>query len=478
MSSDEWYRSPGWSDADRDLFEEKLARARAVGRPQYLRIKASALLKTSDPVRRRAGALLLERLLGEYPEERTETAGAHFLLARYHEEDGDVQRAAEHYRDGLREQARTSRRWGAEQEFAELIIRESLAEAYAEADELLDRVLEQGPFFRSQQFRYAVARSRLASLRGAADEAAAFALGALDLFDHNRAVSSYHPNVGLIRADEATLSELESRAERVNAEAFSALVDRYRRPDGTVRWDWSLLIRLRPMPEGSWVHRVDEFQAATEPIIEELRSAGFEVYDLGDWSLRRVRSAAAVKAAASILVRWYDRTESLMVKTEIAMTLTDSRARKLAAGPFIDYFRELKPSDMSGDERFLKDRLGCALATLARDEHFDEIAGLIRDPAHGRYRGYLFWAVPYMKDPAAVDLALEMLGDDELSMSALRALADLRSERGRPYLEAVASEPKPRGRSDADQGARDRIAVAKRGLEKLDKARAAGKSRS
>jgi len=485
MCSDEWYRSGGWSEADRDLFEEKLAKAYPASRAQYLRLKAVALLDTSDPGRRRAGVLLLERVLSEYPEERIQTTGALYALARYYEESGDVERAAEHYRDTLRKEG-PNLSHGAELTLAELIIRERLDDAYPEADELLDRVREDGPFFRSQEFRYAVARSRLASRRGADDEAAAFALGALDLFDHNRPVSSYHPDVGLILADEATIAELESRAQRGDAEAFSELVDRYRRPDGTVRWDWSLLVRLREVPEGSWVHRDDEFQAATEPIIDELRGAGLEVYDLRDWSGRKLPSQAAVNAAAPILLRWYEQTDNLAVKTEIAIALTDSRARKLAAGPLLDHFRELKSSDLNGgewpsedlgDRRMLKDRLANALATLARDEHFGEVADLIRDPAHGHYRGYLFWAVPYMKDPAAVDLALEMLDDDELGMSALRALADLRSERGRPYLEAVASEPKPRGRSDEDQGARDRVDVAKRGLQKLDKARAAGKSR-
>lgn len=92
----------------------------------------------------------------------------------------------------------------------------------------------------------------------------------------------------------------------------------------------------------------------------------------------------------------------------------------------------------------LKDRLANALATLARDEHFDEIAELIRDPAYGEYRAYLFRALPYMKRPEAVDLALEMLNDDEMHLSALRALADLRSERARPVLEAIAAEKKAR----------------------------------
>ena len=82
-----------------------------------------------------------------------------------------------------------------------------------------------------------------------------------------------------------------------------------------------------------------------------------------------------------------------------------------------------------------------------------------------------------MKHAGAVDLALEMLEDDEMHVPALRALADLRSERGRSVLKAIAAEPKPRGHSEEDRLSRVRIEVAERGLEKLDKARARGKSR-
>ncbi len=486
VASDDWYRSTSWSERDQDLFEQKLAKARQASRPQYVRLKALALLETSDAGRRRAGVSLLERVLSEYPGSRIEVAGAHRALARYHEESGNTASAAQHYRETLREQEGTNVFHGAELLLAELIVRERLDCAYQEANELLDRVVEHGPIFKSEQFRYAAARSRLASRRGDDDEAAAFAFGALDLFEHNEPVSSYHPEIGLIRADDATLAELQALAHRGNAEAFSDLVDRYRGPGGAVRWDWSLLMRLRGVPEDSRLHAQDQFQSASEPIIDELRTAGLDVYDLADWSQRKLPSAAAVNAATPILLRWYDQTNNLEVKTTIAVALTDPRARKLAAGPLIDRFREMKSSDLNGEEwpteelgsrRRLKDRLANALATLARDEQFDEVAGLIRDPAHGRYRSYLFWALPHMKNPAAVDLVLEMLDDDEIGMAALRALADLRSERGRAHLEAVAGEPKPRGRSEEHQFARLRIEFAERGLQKLDTARASGKSR-
>lgn len=72
-----------------------------------------------------------------------------------------------HYRHTLRAQEGTNVFHGAELRLAELIIREDVSDRYEEAEALLDRVLEAGSIFRSEQFRYAVARSRLASRRGA-----------------------------------------------------------------------------------------------------------------------------------------------------------------------------------------------------------------------------------------------------------------------------------------------------------------------
>jgi len=483
---DEWYRSASWSGNDRELFEQKLARAHRATRPQYLRLKALALLETSDADRRAAGVSLLERALREYPENRVETAAAHSALARYCEEMGAAERAAEHYRQTLRMQEGTNVFHGAELRLAELIVREDLADRYDEAEALLDRVLEAGPIFKSEQFRYSVARSRLASRRGDDDEAAAFALGALELWQQNEPVSPYHPDVGLIRADEATLTELEATARRGNAEAVSELVERYRDPDGVVRWEWALISRLRGVPEGSRLQVQDDFHAASEPVINELRAAGFDVYDLWDWSRRRLPSTAAVEKATPILLDWFDRSDNVHVRTAIATALTDTRARKLATRPLMERFGQMTAPELNGDDRpttevgaqrMLKDRVANALATLARDEDFDEVAELIRDRRHGRYRDYLVLALAHMKRPEAVDLALEMLHDDELHLSALRALGDLRSERARPALEPIASEHKPRGRSDDDHRARLRIEIAERGLEKLEKARARGKSR-
>jgi hypothetical protein len=415
-----------------------------------------------------------------------EAAGQHVVLARRCEETGDHRQGAEHYREALRLEHGTNHSHGAELLLAELIVREEFEDCYSEADELLDAFLESDPSFHEQKYRYAVARMRLARRRDQADEAAAFALGALHLFAENQPVSSYHPDIGLIRADDPTLDELEEAATEGNAEAVSEQVERYRGLDGTVRWDWALTSVLRGVPEGSRLQALGDLVVEAQPLVDELRAAGFEVYDLWKWSLRSLKHVADVRDAATILLRWLDKTDSPELKSAIASVLDDPRARKLATSPLLEEFRRMRSPDLNGREwpseavgrqRRLKTSLGNALKTLARDEHFDELAELIRDPAHGHRRGYLLLALGHVKSDAAVDLAVEMLEDEEVSVWALRSLAEMRSERGAPIFEAIVSQPRPRGRKPEDDIARNRMDVALAGLNKLAKARVKGKSR-
>lgn len=344
---------------------------------------------------------------------------------------------------------------------------------YPEADELLDRARANGDtLFRVWRFRYALYRARLAARRGQRDEAAAFAFGALWQVaeEEEGPLLPRHPDVGRVDTDQETLDELWRYAESGDAERYDSLVDDYRSPtNGRVQWHWSLVERLRP--NAAIVgHRQDEVEAgrrAAAPLLMELRAAGFPAYDLGDFAQQKLPS----KQAAEILVKWLDRIDEPIARSNIATALAEARARSVATQPLLDLFRDL-PVDA-----WEKDRVAAAVGTLARDDHFEQVAELVRDARHAHYRHYLFWAISYMKDPRAVDLCLELLDDEELGMSALRSLADLKPERARPVLERIAAEPTTRGRSDEAQRQRDRVRIAEKGLQKLDRAAARGKAR-
>lgn len=344
---------------------------------------------------------------------------------------------------------------------------------YEEADDLLDRARANGDApFRVWRFRYALYRARLAARRGQRDEAAAFAYGALWQVaeDEEGPLLPRHPDIGRVNMGQETLDELWRYTESGDAERYDLLVDDYRSPnDRRVQWHWSLVERLRPNP-GIASHRHEQVEAGRRvaaPLLMELRTAGFPAYDLGDFARQKLPS----KKAAEILVKWLQRIDDPVARSSIATALTEAKARSVATQPMLDLFRDL-PTDA-----WEKDRVAAAVGTLARDDHFEQIAELLRDPRHGHYRHYLFWAISYMKNPRAVDLCLELLDDEDLGMSALRSLTDLKSGRARPVLERIASGPTTRGRSNEAQRQRDRVRIAKNGLGKLRRAVAAGKDR-
>ena len=354
----------------------------------------------------------------------------------------------------------------------ERILEEGDAARYGEADELLDRARAKGDtLFRVWRFRYALYRARVAARRGQRDEAAAFACGALWVVAEDEAGPQLprHPDVGRVDTDQDTVDELWDYVDAGQADRYDPLVDEYRSPDdGRVQWHWSLVERLRPNPDivGPRHDALEASRRAAAPLLRELREAGYPAYDLTEFAQHKLPS----KKAATILVRWLARIDQPYARSDIAKALTDVKARPVATQPLLDLFREL-PNDA-----WEKDRVAAALGTLARDDHFEQVAELVRNPGHGDYRQYLFWAIGYMKDPRAVDLCLDLRDDDDLGMAALHALTDLRSERARPALERIAAEPTTRRRNDEAQRQRSRVHVAGKGLEKLDKAVAAGRA--
>lgn len=486
VSADDWYRSADWDADAQALFARKLARATTHNRPQYLRIKGLALLEADDPRVHQAGEELMRRVVSEYPDSTFDVSVAYEELADRAAAAGEIDAALELFRAEMRAELGTNIRGTAELKLAELILGERRTDLLTEAEIALDSVLTDDPLLGGLRFRYAVARARLAALTDEPDEAAAFALGALHLADVDAPISSAHPTVGRVDADDRLFAELEALADQGDAGAVSPLIDDFRGTDGEVVWDWQLILRLRWTDDDPLIAQQDAFRLEARPILEELRAAGIEVVDIEAFSLRQLPSAAAARDAAAILLRGIDRVSDLDVKAALVDALADRRVRAIATPALLEMFGAMRdpalnghdrPSEAVGAQRRLKSSLGDALARLARDEHFDTLAALLRDPAHGRYRQYLLWDIRHIKHPDTVNLVIELLDDEEVHLAALAALGDLCSERGEAVLTPFAMQTTPRGRNDEAERTRSQIAIAQRGLEKLGKARASGKSR-
>jgi tetratricopeptide (TPR) repeat protein len=413
VARDDWYRCTSWTDGHRERFEQRLARARPENRAQYLRIQGVYLGGSGDPDVRDGAIELFARVISQYPDALSEVAGAHIELARYYEAAGDIEAAVDHYRATLAAESAGNVHHGVELDFAELIVEQGLEELYEVADTLLDVAANGAPYL------FEGARSRYLAVR-----------------------ERLATNRGLDPRDVAI------------------------------------------MPPGGWPEPTGHDEAA---VIQALRDAGHRVDDLERWSMARSETAADAREIAELLIPWFERTDDLALKADIVRRLADHRVRKIAARPFLAAFRDLHSpelaaegppsSDLVRTQRRLKHALGDALWRLARDEHFDELAEILRDARHGQDRWALLLGFQHLKHPEAFDVAVELVDDPGLHFNALHALADLRSERAEPILRALAAQPRPEGRDAASEHVRAEIAIAQHGLAKLAKARAAGKSR-
>ena len=523
MADDDWYRGDAWGRKDREQFEAKLARAKPDSRPGYLRIKGLGLIESKRRSRQQAGVELLERVIRDHTDAwQPEIAGAHAALGSHYERQGDLPRAVEHLRRTVELDRGTNVDHGAELQLGALLAEHpDLADDPSEAAALL-AVDEASLIFRSQQFEWAVAQARLAATAGDADRAAALARGALWLEANDGPTARRHPLVGLIgsRADDV-VRELEVIAHAGDAEAASPRVDEFRRPDGAVEWHWALTESLGASSVAAGGEPHDEigdtaadaraadraaeaaddaaYAVESRAMLAELRAAGFDdAFELNEWTGTKLRSAEEVRRAAPILLRWLREGRSYRTRSAAARGLQDRRARKLAADQVVAAYAALQdpyPPDMTPPDmatafiRRERGALGNALATLARDAQFDQLAAMVRAaPDTGDV--HLWWALAYVKDPRVVDLALEQLGDPE-NLDVLRALITMKTERAEPVLRQIVARPKPRTvpinrfNDDPEHDAplwaqlheRIRIEIAEDGLAKLEKARAAGKAR-
>jgi len=68
----EWYRRKTWTKIDEEEYFAKLGRARKNGRGQYLQIQAIELIETKDKYLLSVAERLLNRILTDYPENRSQ----------------------------------------------------------------------------------------------------------------------------------------------------------------------------------------------------------------------------------------------------------------------------------------------------------------------------------------------------------------------------------------------------------------------
>jgi HEAT repeat protein len=169
---------------------------------------------------------------------------------------------------------------------------------------------------------------------------------------------------------------------------------------------------------------------AARPVVDELRAAGFAIEAIADLYHRPQDYSAAVP----ILLSWLPRVESRAVKEVVARALSVEWARPQAAAPLVREFRAASGDD---DEFGLRWAIGNALAVVADDSVFDDVADLARDPAWGRSREMVTVALGNMADPRALDVLRGLLEDPQVAGHAVIALRKLGAREARADVERL-----------------------------------------
>ena len=202
----DWYRTADWDDVARAQFEQRLKRARASSRCQYLSIKALALAEAGllDEARE-----LLGRAVSVLDSYSFEVARAYELLGDLARQQGRLAEAEDHYRRVLASAPDGS---GTSElvvtYLAEVLLR---AERADEAWQALQVQEDDLPSFNNHLFEYLLRRAQAAEATGQADESAMAARAALALVDAP-AQFRRHPDVGLVSTDDETLGYLRAKA--------------------------------------------------------------------------------------------------------------------------------------------------------------------------------------------------------------------------------------------------------------------------
>ena len=162
-------------------------------------------------------------------------------------------------------------------------------------------------------------------------------------------------------------------------------------------------VARRAASEAKHLRRVAELRAAENPLVEELRAAGFAVNSV--WDL--VNSAPTYVGALPILFAHLQRPYPVPIREGIGRALGIPEAR-VGWELLTRLFRE-------EGERQVKDGLAIALAGAADDTVIDELIDLALETDHGPSRIFLLTALERSRDPRARATLAALAEDPDLT---------------------------------------------------------------
>ncbi len=173
------------------------------------------------------------------------------------------------------------------------------------------------------------------------------------------------------------------------------------------------------------------FVESAAPIDVELADLGLP--PLGELANSKINYRLAVP----VLLKWLFQAETNDVKGAILGALAVNWSRPLAAKPLIQFLQQLDPAALQELCWFI----GNALERAADDSVFEDIVSISENKRYGTDRQMFVAALGNMKNPAAVDKLINLMGDPEVLPGVVLGLAKAASPKSRKYLENLTSHP-------------------------------------
>lgn len=214
MADGDWFRGPAADARTIDAFEQRLSRATAQKRPQYLRIKAFEILDQSDdPDAWHIARSLFTRVVDDHPDS-LDAVMAHIGLARYHRRLNQWDAALQKYQLAI-DVSLPGRSGGTgieEVDMAEVLLdRSAPGDALRALELLASEHLLSKSHLNSTLFRIALCQARARSRLGL--DPSDPAREALRLASITEPQLPRHPTVGRVETDRPTLKELKRYAQ-------------------------------------------------------------------------------------------------------------------------------------------------------------------------------------------------------------------------------------------------------------------------
>lgn len=230
MSKEDWYRNTKWNEQIESEFEARLKRSRGnYHKAQYLRIQASYLLDSEIKTLQEKGIEYMERVISDYPEEKSSTILGNEQLGDYYLKNNSYNKAEKHFRivvEHYYSKNRSGTTGLADLKLCQVILESEQSEKYDNAYEIATIKFDKTGgdlMMNSDKFYYADLMANLCHKLDRKEEASEFAISALELSKITEPQFNRHKNLGLIKAKSEQLNRLERIKEKKSLVTTTAI---------------------------------------------------------------------------------------------------------------------------------------------------------------------------------------------------------------------------------------------------------------